>query len=212
MARWITALTMAAAVAVAPAWALAQSSAPAQPATKDKPAASKTDNGKLASSDRKFVTEALKGGMAEVELGKLASEKASTDAVKQFGQRMVDDHGKAGEELKKIAQDKGVTPPAELDGKHKRLHERLSKLSGAEFDRAYMEEMVKDHRNDVKEFQREAGRAKDPDVKSYASKTLPTLQEHLKQAETVRSQVSKTAKGGDRDAAGAASGKSGDKK
>jgi putative membrane protein len=202
---------MAAAVAIAPAWALAQSSAPAQPATRDKPAASKSDTGKLASSDRKFVTEALKGGMAEVELGKLASEKASHDAVKQFGQRMVDDHGKAAEELKKIAQDKGVTPPAEMDGKHKRLHDRLSRLSGAEFDRAYMDDMVKDHRGDVKEFQREAGRAKDPDVKSYASKTLPTLQEHLKQAETVRSQVSRTAKGGDRDA-GAASGKSGEKK
>jgi putative membrane protein len=203
---------MAAAVALAPAWALAQSA----PATKDKPAAdkpaaSKSSNGKLASGDRKFVTEALEGGMAEVELGKLASEKASNDAVKQFGQRMVDDHGKAGEELKKIAQDKGVTPPAEMSSKHKRLHDRLSKLSGAEFDRAYMEEMVKDHRNDVKEFQREAGRAKDADVKGYASKTLPTLQEHLKQAETVRSQVSKTAKGGDRDA-GAASGKSGEKK
>ena len=210
MARWVTALTMAAAVAIAPAWAQAQSSAPAQPATKDKPAASKSDNGKLASGDRKFVTEALKGGMAEVELGKLASEKASNDAVKQFGQRMVDDHGKAAEELKKIAQDKGVTPPAEMDGKHKRLHGRLSKLSGAEFDRAYMDEMVKDHRNDVKEFQREASRAKDPDVTGYASKTLPTLQEHLKQAETVRSQVSRTAKG-DRDA-GAASGKSGEKK
>ena len=217
MARWVTALTVAAAVAIAPAWALAQSSAPAQPATKDKPAATtdrgaaKSDNGKLARGDRKFVTEALQHGMAEVELGKLASEKASNDAVKQFGKRMADDHGKAGEELKKIAQDKGITPPTEMAGKHKRLHDRLSKMSGAEFDRAYMDEMVKDHRNDVKEFQREAKDAKDADVKSFASKTLPTLQEHLKQAESVRSQVSRTAKGGDRDA-GAASSKSGDKK
>jgi putative membrane protein len=216
MTRWITALTMATAVAVAPAWALAQSSAPAQPATKDKSAtttdrtAGKNGSGKLASGEQKFVSEALKHGMAEVELGKLASEKASNEAVKQFGQKMADDHGKAGEELKKIAQDKGVTPPTEMDGKHKRLHDRLSKLSGAQFDRAYMDEMVKEHRNDVKEFQREANRAKDTDVKGFASKTLPTLQEHLKQAESVRSQVSRTAKGGDADA-GAASVKGGEK-
>ena len=206
--RWVTALGMIAALAVAPAVTFAQSG-------KDRAADRSADRaadkgGKLASGDRKFVTEALKHGMAEVELGKLASEKASNDQVKQFGKRMADDHGKANEELQKIAQDKGITAPSELDAKHRRLHDRLSKMSGAEFDRAYMGEMVKDHRNDVKEFQREASRAKDPDVKGYASKTLPTLQEHLKQAETVRSQVSRTAKG-DRDA-GAASGKSGEKK
>lgn len=209
MTRWMSAVSLIAAVAIAPVWAAAQSPTPSPPATKDKPAAAadraaSKNGGKLASSDRKFVTEALKHGMAEVELGQLASEKASNDAVKQFGQRMVDDHGKAGDELKKIAQDKGVTPPAEMDSKHKRLHDRLSKMSGAAFDRAYMDEMVKDHRNDVKEFQREAKGAKDQDVKSFASKTLPTLQEHLKQAESIRSQVSGSAKGGDRDAGAAA--------
>jgi putative membrane protein len=132
--------------------------------------------------------------MAEVELGKLASEKASNDAVKQFGKRLADDHGKAGEELKKIAQDKGITPPTEMDGKHKKLHDRLSKLSGAQFDRAYVDEMVKDHRKDVKDFQRESEKAKDSDVKSFASKTLPTLQDHLKEAEGLQSQVKGTAK------------------
>jgi putative membrane protein len=180
--RWGIALGMVAAVAVAPAVTLAQSAAPAA-----------ADKSTLAASDRKFVTQALQHGMAEVELGKLASEKASHDQVKQFGQRMVDDHGKAGEELKQIAQDKGITPPGEMDAKHKKLHDRLSKMSGAEFDRAYMSEMVKDHRNDVKEFQREAKSAKDADVKSFASKTLPTLQEHLKQAQAIDKQVKQTA-------------------
>jgi putative membrane protein len=189
-------------VALTPAWASAQSTTTTAPP--DKPAAARKteradraateDKGKLASGDRKFVMEALKGGMAEVELGRLATEKASSDAVKQFGQRMVDDHGKAGDELKKLAQDKGITPPAELDGKHKKLHDRLSKLSGAEFDRAYVSEMVKDHRKDVKDFQREAAKAKDGDVKSYAAKTLPTLQEHLKQVEDLQAQVKGTAK------------------
>ncbi|MBM4442576.1 MAG: DUF4142 domain-containing protein [Candidatus Rokubacteria bacterium] len=219
--RWIWTATLVGALAFTPALTVAQSSTPAtaDKAPADKPAETRGDkagkaaargdrsdnvNGKLASGDRKFVMDALKHGMAEVELGKLASEKASNDAVKQFGQRMVDDHGKAGEELKKIAQDKGLTPPAEMDTKHRKLHERLSKMQGAEFDRAYMDEMVKDHRNDVKEFQKHAKNAKDADVKSFASKTLPTLQDHLKQAEGLRGQVRTAGKG---DAGGAASGR-----
>jgi putative membrane protein len=176
--RWITTAIVAAAVALAPAWGSAA----------DKSAS------KMPSGDRKFVMEALKGGMAEVELGKLASERASNDAVKQFGKRMADDHGKAGEELKKLAQGKGLTPPTELDGKHARLRDKLAKLSGADFDRAYVNEMVKDHKKDVKEFQREAEKAKDPDVKSFASKTLPTLQDHLKQIEDIQTQVKGSAK------------------
>jgi putative membrane protein len=179
----VTTAVMVAALAFGPAAALAQSTTPAAPAKSTVP-----------SGDRKFVIEALKGGLAEVELGKLASEKASNDAVKQFGQRMVDDHGKAGDELKKIAQDKGIEPPAGLDGKHQKLRDRLAKLSGAEFDRAYVNEMLKDHRKDVKDFQREADRAKDPDVKAFAAKTLPTLQDHLKQVESLQTQVKGTAK------------------
>jgi putative membrane protein len=187
--RMVIALGMVAALAFAPAVTFAQSSAPA---TSDK--AAPADKSKMPSGDKKFVMEALKGGMGEVELGKLASEKASNDAVKQFGKRMADDHGKAGEELKKLAQDKGITPPGELDAKHKKLHDRLAKLSGADFDRTYMDEMVKDHRKDVKEFKREADKAKDPDVKAFAVKTLPTLEEHLKQAESVHAQVKSAAK------------------
>jgi putative membrane protein len=185
--RWVSIAALGAAIAIAPAMAPAQSAAPA---TKDKPPATTMDkSAKLPSGDHKFVTEALKHNMAEVELGKLASEKASNDAVKQFGQRMVDDHGKAADELKKIAQDKGVTPPSAVNEKHKKAHDRLAKLSGSKFDRAYMDEMVKEHRADVKEFQKAANNAKDPDVKSFASKTLPTLQEHLKEAESVQGQV-----------------------
>jgi putative membrane protein len=187
--RWVSIAALTAAVALAPALTFAQSAAPAtkesKPAAMDKSA----DKGKMASSDHKFVMDALKGGMAEVELGKLASERASNDAVKQFGQRMADDHGKANDELKKIAEDKGMTPPTAMDAKHKKLHDRLAKLSGSAFDRAYMDEMVKDHKVDVKEFERAAKSAKDSEVKEFASKTLPTLQEHLKQAQSVHGQV-----------------------
>jgi putative membrane protein len=136
----------------------------------------------LSSEDRAFLTEAAQGGMAEVEMGRLATERASNPAVKQFGQRMVDDHSKANDELKQVAARKGVTLPTALDSEHRDKMERLSKLSGAAFDREYMKEMVADHDKDVKEFQKESERATDPDVKAFASKTLPTLEQHLELA------------------------------
>jgi putative membrane protein len=106
---------------------------------------------------------------------------------------MADDHGKASDELKQLAQQKGLTLPADLDPKHKALRDRLAKLNGADFDKAYASEMVKDHRKDVADFKRQANAAKDPDLKSWAGKTLPTLEEHLKQAQDMEGQV-KTAK------------------
>jgi putative membrane protein len=139
--------------------------------------------------DQSFVLEAANGGMAEVDLGRLATEKGTSDEVKKFGQRMVDDHGKANEELKSLAQSKSITLPAAVDAKDKALENRLSKLSGPAFDRAYMQAMLADHRKDVGAFRRESQAGKDPDVKSWASKTLPTLEDHLKMAE----QTTKTA-------------------
>jgi putative membrane protein len=133
-------------------------------------------------ADEAFVTKAAKGGMAEVELGKLAAEKASTDAVKQFGQRMVDDHGKANDELKALAQSKNITLPSEIGPEEKALRDRLVKLSGSAFDQAYMKAMVSDHVKDVNEFRMESKSGKDPEVKAWAAKTLPTLEEHLKMA------------------------------
>jgi len=145
----------------------------------------------LDRSDRKFIEEAAKGGMAEVEMGQLASERAQSPDVKQFGQRMVQDHSKANDELKQLASSKGVDVPAQTDKSHQKKMEKLQKLSGAQFDKQYMDDMVKDHKKDVKEFQKEAKSAKDPDVKSFAAKTTPTLQEHLQMAEAAQ----KAAKG-----------------
>ena len=144
----------------------------------------------LASADRDFVTHAAVGGMAEVQLGELAQKKASSDAVKQFASRMVEDHGKANTELKSIASAKGVQLPTSLDRKHTRDMERLQKLSGADFDREYMKHMVDDHKKDVGAFQKQADKGRDEQLKGFASKTLPTLQEHLKMAQTVSDQVS----------------------
>jgi putative membrane protein len=144
---------------------------------------------KLSHSDREFIEKAAKGGMAEVELGKLAQEHASNDQVKQFASKMVTDHSKANEELRQLAQEKGVTMPA--GGSHMDNHEmsKLAKLTGADFDREYMNHMVKDHQKDVKEFQKEANKAKDPDVRNFAAKTLPTLQEHLQLAQNADQSV-----------------------
>ena len=141
--------------------------------------------GNVPAADKKFMREAAEGGLAEVELGKLATEKASSEEVKKFGQRMVDDHSKANEELKQLASSKSVNLPSDLTAKDKMTKERLSKLSGESFDRAYMQDMVKDHKKDVADFARESNRAKDPDVKQFASKTLPTLKDHLKEAEGI---------------------------
>jgi putative membrane protein len=163
-------------------------STPASPGTSGaQDAASPSSNSQhsstLSSTDKKFIKEAAQGGMAEVELGTLASEKGSSEDVKKFGKRMVDDHSKANDELKQIATSKGVDVPQSISAKDKMLKERLSKLSGAEFDRTYMESMVKDHKKDVADFTKESGNGGDPDVKQFASKTLPTLKEHLQAAE-----------------------------
>jgi putative membrane protein len=153
------------------------------------PGSNQPNANRLMTADSDFVRKAAQGGMAEVELGRLATSKASNEKVKQFGQRMVDDHSKANNELKEVASRKGVTLPTSLDAKDQSTKDKLSKLSGAEFDKAYMEDMVKDHKTDVSEFRKESNSGSDPDVKSFASKTLPTLEEHLKLAEDTLAQV-----------------------
>lgn len=140
-------------------------------------------------SDQAFVMKAAHGGMAEVKLGELATQKASNADVKAFGQRMVDDHSKANDELKQLASRKGITLPTDIDASHQAKYDRLSKLSGAEFDRAYMKDMVADHKEDVSEFRRESEHGSDPDVKAWAGKTLPTLEQHLQMAESTNAKV-----------------------
>jgi putative membrane protein len=145
-------------------------------------------------TDASWVMKVAKGGMAEVELGKLAAEKGTSDQVKKFGQRMADDHGKANDELKTLAQQKNITLPADMDAKDKALKDRLMKLSGAAFDRAYMREMVADHRKDIGEFKVESNSGKDAEIKAWAKKTLPTLEDHLKMAQDANRAVGTSGK------------------
>jgi putative membrane protein len=154
----------------------------AQPRSAPPQKAEKTEK-MTRNADQTFVMNAAKGGLAEVELGKLASQNAASDDVKKFGQRMVDDHGKANEELKTLAQQKNITLSTELDAKNKALRDTLAGLKGERFDREYMRAMLADHRKDVNEFRAESKSGKDPDIKAWAAKTLPTLEEHLKQAQ-----------------------------
>jgi putative membrane protein len=146
-----------------------------------------SSSSQLSPADKQFVKKAAEGGMAEVELGQLATQNAKSDEVKQFGQRMVDDHSKANDQLKQLAQQKGVDIPSELSAKDKAEKVHLAKLSGEQFDRAYMQHMVQDHKKDVAEFKKESTSAKDSDVKNWAAQTLPTLEDHLKQAQQVTS-------------------------
>ena len=162
-------------------------SAAAQSASQAAPAAgAKTA---VPAADKDFAQKAAVGGMAEVQFGKLAQQKASNDQVKQFGSHMVEDHSKANDELKQIASAKGIALPTDLDAKHKSKMDKMEKLSGAQFDRAYMDDMVADHKEDVAEFKKQASSGKDSDLKAFAAKTLPTLEDHLKMAQSTESAV-----------------------
>jgi putative membrane protein len=143
----------------------------------------------LSSADRKFMETAAQHGIAEVALGRIAAEKARSPEVKQFGERMVQDHTKANQQLMQLAQQKGVQLPKETDGKHKRMMESMSKMSADKFDREYMEEMVDDHKKDIGQFREAAKDAKDPDVKNFAATTLPVLEEHHKMAQSIHAKV-----------------------
>jgi putative membrane protein len=143
----------------------------------------------LSSADTSFAMKAAQGGLAEVQLGQLAVNKASNPAVKQFGQRMIDDHTKANDQLKQIAQEQNITLPETLNAKDQALHDKLQNLSGPQFDKEYMKAMVKDHEEDIKEFEKESDKGKDPAIKSFASQTLPTLKEHLEMAKTTDAQL-----------------------
>ncbi len=149
------------------------------------PAMAAEDPPKLASPDDvNFVKEASLGNLTEVALGRLAVEKSSDPQVKKFGQQMIDDHTKAQEALRSAATREGISGdvPGALDQTHDQVVEKFRKLSGPEFDRAYKEDMLKDHQEDVAAFQKQAALGSTP-LQKYAADTLPTLQHHLKMAQ-----------------------------
>jgi len=149
-------------------------------------AVANTASSMMTASPDSFVKDAAEGGMAEVEMGKLAQQKAKDPAVKQFGQMMVTDHTKANEELKALAAKKNYQLPADA-GSHKDDIDDLNKSTS--FDKDYVDAMVDDHESDVKAFQRQAENGSDPDVKAFAAKTLPTLQKHLDAIKAIQAKM-----------------------
>ncbi len=139
----------------------------------------------VPTADQNFMIKAAQGGMAEVELGQLAEQNAQSPEVKAFGQRMVNDHSKANDQLKQLASQQGVALPTGLSAKDQLTKGRLSSLHGEAFDKAYMKDMVTDHKKDIAEFKHESADGRDPALKQWAGQTLPTLESHLSEAEKV---------------------------
>jgi putative membrane protein len=140
--------------------------------------------------DEAFVRAAARGGLSEIKLGKLAMDQGSNETVKAFGTRMVAEHTKAGDELKEAAKEENIGLPTDLTTKDQATYDRLSKLTGAEFDQAYAQDMVKDHQQDLRDFQREANHGNDDVIRSFASETVPMIQQHLDQAKEMLKAVS----------------------
>jgi putative membrane protein len=147
-------------------------------------AMARADAPKKITNDREFVQEAAAGGMAEVKLGQLAQTNAGSAEVRKFGASMVEDHGRANKELMALLEKKGMAVPGrELPKPMQECYDRLSRLKGAEFDREYIKDMLKDHKEDVALFESFAKSGQDADIRAFAIKTLPTLREHLQKVE-----------------------------
>jgi putative membrane protein len=141
--------------------------------------------------DRGFVDKAAAGGTAEVKLSKLAMDKGMSTEVKQFARKMVEDHTKANMELKQIAEKKSLVVPTAMDEKHEKIYDKLVKLEGADFDKEYMRAMANDHDDTVKLFKEQSQNGQDPELKSFAMKTLPIIEKHDDMAHMDRNQVKK---------------------
>lgn len=143
----------------------------------------------VAKADEDFMKEAAAGGMMEVELGKLAQQNGGSQKVKDFGSMMVKDHSNANDALKKLAASKNVSLPTAMDDKTKKEMDMLKSKKGADFDKAYVDMMVEDHKKDVEKFKMESKMAKDEDVKAFATKTLPTLEKHLNAIQSIQKEM-----------------------
>ena len=149
-------------------------------------------------TDQQFVMKVSAADLAEINLGRVAARQASDPAVKQLAQRLVDDHTKASADLLRIANKRSLPAARTMDAQHRQLQDRLLNLKGANFDRAYLKQLVADHKTAVALFESASKTAKDPDLKAFATKTLPTIRDHLKTAQDLAAKL----KGGKGDKGG----------
>ncbi len=142
-----------------------------------------------ALDSNKFLSEAAQGGKTEVQISQLALEKAASPEVKQYAQRLLDDHTKMNQEVQDLATQKNIQLPADASAQGQAEHQKLATLSGKKFDKEFLSFNVKDHRKDVSDFKKEAKSATDPDIKQLAEKSLPTLEQHLQMAQKLAKNV-----------------------
>ncbi len=152
-------------------------------------AADNEKDSNLSKQDRHFLMEAAQGGLMEVQLGQYAAQHADSADVKSFGQRMVTDHSAANAKVVDLAKDKGVKLPTKLDKKHQKMMDKLTDKQGRDFDKAYMQAMLRDHKEDIEAFEKQAKKGDDAQVKQLANDILPTLREHLKLAQNIAPKV-----------------------
>jgi putative membrane protein len=148
--------------------------------------------GQPSPADRMFVKTAMQGSMAEVQLGQLTLQKTSNDQVKQFAQHMIDDHTKLNEQMKPVAQQLGVEIPTQVSKKDKTVMNKLQALSGPAYDQAYIKDMVKDHKQDLSEFQMEASSGQDQATKDAATQGSRVIAQHLQMAQQMAKDQSVT--------------------
>ena len=141
----------------------------------------------LTKEDRDFFEDAAQGGLFEVKLGQVVVKQGASEDVKQFAQRMIDDHSRANQELSRLAAKKQMPMPTAIETRDQALYDKLAKLEGAKFDDAYMDAMRKDHDQVVADFRKQASDGQDPDLQKFAQKTLPTLEEHDRMARDLAS-------------------------
>jgi putative membrane protein len=153
------------------------------------PFAQLASGAELAGKEERFLKNAAQGGSAETQLGELAKQKATNKGVKDFAAMIAADHTKANDELKSLAEKKGVELPGDIEIGQKMAREKLERLSGAEFDKEWVQQMIKDHKKTIDLFEDASKDAKDPDVKAFADKTLPTLRGHLQHVEGLKKDV-----------------------
>jgi len=153
-----------------------------------------TDSSTVAPSkgDAEFLVKAYSGGMMEVQLGKLAMSHAAHQGIKEFGTLMVQDHGMGGDALRGLALGKRIVLPDSISNDQKRERDNLMKKHGLEFDRSYITLMVKDHKEDIEEFEKAAKNANDPDIRAFAQKNLAMLRQHLDSAQRLDKRVGRS--------------------
>jgi putative membrane protein len=163
----------------------------ANDANKDSLAKQRADSSVTVASkqDADFLVKAASGGMLEVELGKLAQSNGSKQGVKDFGAMMVEDHGKGGETLKSLAMSKKIVLPDSMSNDQKKERDDLMKKQGTEFDRSYVSLMVKDHKEDIDEFEKAAKDGNDAEIRMFAQNTLPMLHHHLDSVQSLEKKM-----------------------